>query len=183
MMHTDQLPHHRRRRALGILAALALAVVGIVAWTNIRSSEDPFAVFHQSREEPIPGTFGYVLAPADGSPRVEPETAYADLLGSGRGLDVSLTYAVVRNDRDGLEWGPAWVYLTHDLCYFTAKGDFVSPSRAGEDDGCTPDNILVQVVDADPGRFVAAFDAFDVHGGWLPARAGDPQTLPTTRFH
>jgi hypothetical protein len=65
----------------------------------------------------------------------------------------------------------------------TAKGDFVSPSRAGQDDGCTPNNILVQVVDAQSGRFIAAFDAFDVDGGWLPAREGDPQASPTTRFH
>jgi hypothetical protein len=59
----------------------------------------------------------------------------------------------------------------------------VSPSRAGQDDGCTPNNILVQVVDAQNGRFIAAFDAFDVDGGWLPAREGDPQASPTTRFH
>jgi len=181
-MNLDRPPRHRRR-ALGVVTTLAIAGAAVTAWTSTRGNDDPFAAFHQVREQTIPGTFGYVLAPADGRPEMAPETAYGDLLGSGRGLDVSLTYAIVRNDRDGIEWGPAWVYLTHDLCYFTAKGDFVSPSRAGEDDGCTPDNILVQVVDADTGRFVAAFDAFDVDGGWLPARAGDPQTSPTTRFH
>lgn len=164
------------------LAALAV-VTAAAAWWTTRTGDDPFAAFHQARPQPIPGTFGYVLDPAEGRPSVRPDAAYETLLGSGDGLDVSLTYAVVRNDRDGVRWGPAWVYLTHDLCYFTAKGDFVSPSRAGEDDGCTPNNILVQVVDAQSGRFVAAFDAFDVHGGWLPARVGDPQTSPTTRFH
>ncbi|MEO8476006.1 MAG: hypothetical protein ABI572_03010 [Actinomycetota bacterium] len=172
-----------RRRALLVVAALSIAVAGTGAWVVARHRADPFAMFHQARLQTIPGTFGYVLTPADGMPRVEPEAAYRALLGSERGLDVSLTYAVVRNDRDGIEWGPAWVYLTHDLCYFTAKGDFVSPSRAGEEDGCTPDNILVQVVDAQTGEFVAAFDAFDVDGGWLPERTGDPQASPTTRFH
>ena len=174
---------HRRRLAIAVAAASAIAIAGVVVWHGTRGEADPFAAFHQAREQPIPGTFGYVLAPAEGTPGVEPEAAYGDLLGSGEGLDVSLTYATVRNDTDGVEWGPAWVYLTHDLCYFTAKGDFVSPSRAGKDDGCTPDNILVQIVDAQTGRFVAAFDAFDVEGNWLPARAGDPQASPTTRFH
>jgi hypothetical protein len=172
-----------RPRRLAVLAALAVAGGLTAGWLMTRPGDDPFAAFHQVRAQPIPGTFGYVLAPAAGRPTVDPQTAYATLLGSGERLDVSLTYAVVRNDRDGVRWGPAWVYLTHDLCYFTAKGDFVSPSRAGEDDGCTPNNILVQVVDAGTGRLIAAFDAFDVHGGWLPARAGDPQASPTTRFH
>jgi hypothetical protein len=176
-------PRRPRRRILVVLVPLAVAVVATATWLVPRTGDDPFAMFHQARTQPIPGTFGYVLDPAEGRPSIQPDTAYGTLLGSGEDLDVSLTYAIVRNDRDGVLWGPAWVYMTHDLCYFTAKGDFVSPSRAGEDDGCTPDNILVQVVDAQTGRFVAAFDAFDVHGGWLPARVGDPQASPTTRFH
>jgi hypothetical protein len=171
-----------RRLVIAGLAAVALAGVVVALWRVTRPG-DPFEAFHQVRAQAIPGTFGYELEPADGRPVGEPEAAYASLLGSEDGLDVSLTYAVVRNDRDGVRWGPAWVYLTHDLCYFTAKGDFVSPSRAGQDDGCTPNNILVQVVDAQSGRFIAAFDAFDVDGGWLPAREGDPQASPTTRFH
>lgn len=182
-MDTDTPPHSRR--LLAVVVAIAIGGAGLAAttWAFGRGRQDPFTAFRQAREQPIPGTFGYVLAPAEGAPTIEPEAAYGELLGSGAGLDVSLTYATVRNDTDGVEWGPAWVYLTHDLCYFTAKGDFVSPSRAGEDDGCTPDNILVQVVDARSGRFVAAFDAFDVSGEWLPAREGDPQASPTTLFH
>ncbi len=176
-------PSRSHRRASLVVSTLSIAVAAAGAWVVAQHRADPFAAFHQARPQTIPGTFGYMLTPADGVPRVEPGAAYRTLLGSGRGLDVSLTYAVVRNEGDGIEWGPAWVYLTHDLCYFTAKGDFVSPSRSGEDDGCTPDNILVQVVDAQTGTFVAAFDAFDVNGGWLPERAGDPQTSPTTRFH
>jgi hypothetical protein len=176
-------PPRPRRRILALLVALAVAGAATAAWLATRTEDDPFAAFHQARTQPIPGTFGYVLAPAEGRPSIPPDAAYGTLLGSGDGLDVSVTYAVVRNDLDGVRWGPAWVYLTHDLCYFTAKGDFVSPSRAGEDDGCTPNNILVQVVDAQSGRFVAAFDAFDLHGGWLPARTGDPQASATTRFH
>jgi hypothetical protein len=176
-------PPRPRRRIVPVLVALALVGGLIASWRFTRPSIDPFAAFHQAHSQPIPGTFGYVLVPAEGRPGVSPDAAYRTLLGAHDGLDVSLTYAIVRNERDGVRWGPAWVYLTHDLCYFTAKGDFVSPSRAGEDDGCTPNNILVQVVDAESGRFVAAFDAFDVEGGWLPARMGDPQTSPTTRFH
>jgi len=181
-MDTGPPPRPRRRFTVA-LAALAVTVAVAGVWRTTRPGDDQYAAFHQARTQPIPGTFGYVLDPAEGRPSIRPDTAYRALLGSGDGLDVSLTYAIVRNDRDGVRWGPAWVYLTHDLCYFTAKGDFVSPSRAGEDDGCTPNNILVQVVDAQSGRFIAAFDAFDVGGGWLPARAGDPQASPTTRFH
>ena len=176
-------PPRSVRRALGAVAVIAVASALVATWSLTRTDDDPFSAFHQARTQPIPGTFGYVLAPAEGRPSIQPDVAYRSLLGAGQDLDVSLTYAVVRNDHDGVMWGPAWVYLTHDLCYFTAKGDFVSPSRAGEDDACTPDNILVQVVDARSGRLIAAFDAFDVRGGWLPAREGDPQASPTTRFH
>jgi hypothetical protein len=181
-MDTGTPPRPRRRIVVG-LAVLAIAVTGLAVSLATRHDDDPFAAFHQARPEPIPGTFGYELVPAAGTPSVAPDAVYRHLLGADQNLDVALTYADVRNEGDGVNWGPAWVYLSRDLCYFSAKGDFVSPSRAGKTDGCTKDNILVQVVDAQSGDLIATFDAFDVNGGWLPARTGDPQSTPTTRFH
>jgi hypothetical protein len=174
----------RRRRTFAIAAVACVAALAIAAWILASGgARDPYAAFHQVRSQAIPGTFGYTLEPAEGAPRISPDRAYERLMGAGAERDVALTYAVVRIDGSGSALGPAWVYLTHDLCYFTAKGDLVSPGRSGQGDGCTPDNILVQVVDATTGRFVAAFTAYDVGGEWRPARAGNPQDSPTTRFH
>ena len=82
-----------------------------------------------------------------------------------------------------VDWGPSWVFFTNDLCYFTAKGDYVSPSRAGEGDGCRPRNMFVQVVDATSGELRAVFEAYDADLTWLPERLGTPaQVAGSTRF-
>ena len=73
------------------------------------------------------------------------------------------------------------MFFTRGLCYFTAKGDFVSPSRSGDGDGCTPRNVLVQVVDASTGEFVAVFEAYDADLTWLPDRVGTPAQVPGAR--
>ncbi len=174
---------HRRVASTVVFAVAALVTAVLLAPRP--TSPDLYAGFRQARDQEIPGTFGYVLsAPGDITPTIDPVSAYGTLLGSRSDRDVALTLATVRNDADGVRWGPAWVYLTRDLCYFSAKGDFVSPSRAGDDDGCTADNLLVQVVDASSGDFVAAFDAYDPGKGWSPDRGGAPiQTLGATRFH
>lgn len=139
---------------------------------------------HQSERQEIPGTFGYDLVPVDGfETEIDPAAAWRDLPGAGRGGDVSVTLAEVESPTDSADWGPSWVYFTHDLCYFTAKGDFVSPARTGEDDGCTPQNVLVQVVDATSGEFRAVFEAYDDDLTWLPDRVGSPdQVAGVTRF-
>ncbi len=157
---------------LGIVVVAVAAALGAACGAS-RAPEQPYAPLRQARVQEIPGTFGYELAPAGGGEQaVDPSVAYRGLLGAGAKRDVTLTLADVRNDTEGVVWGPAWVYLTRDLCYFSAKGDFVSPSRSGNGDGCTPANMLVQVVDAQTGKLVAAFDAYDATGFWSPARAG-----------
>lgn len=164
--------------------ALAAAVAVGVLWTSGRP--DPYAGLRQAATQEIPGTFGYTLSavPSGFRPSIDPVRAYGQLLGSGADRHVALTLADVTNVTDGVHWGPAWVYLTRDLCYFTAKGDFVSPARSGGTDGCTADNLLVQVVDARTGAFVAAFDAYDIGGDWLPQRQGGTVQAPAgTRFH
>jgi hypothetical protein len=145
---------------------------------------DPYAPLHQSVRQEIPGTFGYDLVPADGfTTEVDPVRAWRDLPGADRGGDVSVTLAEVETPTDGVSGGPSWVFFTNDLCYFTAKGDYVSPSRSGEGDGCTPQNVLVQVVDATSGEFRAVFEAYDADLDWLPERAGSPDQVPgATRF-
>lgn len=145
---------------------------------------DPYAPLHQSAPQEIPGTFGYDLLPVGGfRPEVDPAQAWRGLPGAERGSDVAVTLAEVQDPSGRVGWGPSWVYFTNDLCYFTAKGDFVSPSRSGEGDGCTPRNVLVQVVDATTGEFRAVFAAYDADLTWLPDRAGSPDQVPgATRF-
>jgi hypothetical protein len=171
------------RRAGGAVAAVVTVATGITWWAARPSNDDPYAALRQAVDQPIPGTFGYVLKPPDDGARADPSQAYTRLLGAGDGRDVALTLATVTNADEGYEWGPAWVYFTHDLCYFTAKGDLVSPGRSGRVDACTKQNMLVQVVDAGSGEMVAAFPAFDLERGWLPQREGTPSQAGVTRFH
>ena len=59
----------------------------------------------------------------------------------------------------------------------------MSPARSGEDDGCTRENVLVQVVDATTGEFRGVFEAHDADLTWLPDRVGSPDQVPgATRF-
>ena len=167
-------------------AAKLVSMLTLVAVTAAceNGEPDPFRPLHQSTRQEIPGTFGYVLVPVeDFRAVVDPTRAWRGLTGARAGADVSVTLAEVENPAEGVDWGPSWVYFTNDLCYFTSKGDFVSPSRAGEDDGCTPQNVLVQVVDATSGEFRAVFEAYDADLTWLPRRVGEPGQVPgTTRF-
>lgn len=144
----------------------------------------PFEPLHQSERQEIPGTFGYELVPVDGfRAEIDPAAVWRELPGAEEGGDVSVTLAAVESPTDGADWGPSWVFFTSDLCYFTAKGDFVSPSRAGETDGCTPQNVLVQIVDASSGELRAVLEAYDDDLSWLPARVGGPdQVAGATRF-
>lgn len=161
-----------------------LVTVLLVAAAACGGGPGPYEPLHQAVRQEIPGTFGYTLVPVDGfTTEVDPAASWRDLPGAGRGADVSVTLAEVENPAEGVDWGPSWVYFTNDLCYFTAKGDFVSPSRAGEDDGCAPQNVLVQVVDANSGEFRAVFEAYDADLTWLPDRVGSPDQVPgATRF-
>jgi hypothetical protein len=162
----------------------ALVTVLLLAAASCGGGSDPYAPLHQSERQEIPGTFGYHLVPVDGfETDVDPIRAWRALPGSGSGAEVSLTLAEVENPADGVDWGPSWVYFTNDLCYFTAKGDFVSPSRSGEGDGCTSSNVLVQIVDASSGEFRAVLEAYDADLTWLPDRIGSPDQVPgATRF-
>jgi hypothetical protein len=149
----------------------------------------PYAAFRQAKDEAIPGTFDEWLAPppSGATPSLSPQRAYRGLPGAGTQSDVMATYAVVRNAQDGSTTSPSWVFITRDLCYFSAKGDLVSPARAGKADACTRDNLLVQVVDATTGSLASVFSAYDVTTSWSPAREGNPAQdgadAGATRFH
>jgi hypothetical protein len=181
--HRATLAHVTWRRAIVVVAAALAVATGVAWWTPRRTVDGPYAALRQAVEQPVPGTFGYVLGPPEGVATADPNTAYTRLLGAADDRDVALTLATVTNADEGYEWGPAWVFITHDLCYFTAKGDLVSPGRSGRDDACTRRNMLVQVVDAASGDMVAAFPAFDLDLGWLPQREGTPTQAGVTRFH
>lgn len=157
-------------------AAAVLTTILLVACDREAA---PYEPMHQAARQEIPGTFGYELVPVEGfEADIDPVAAWHELPGWERGSDVSVTLAEVHNAAEGVAWGPSWVFFTNDLCYFTAKGDFVSPSRAGLDDGCTPSNVLVQVVDASTGEFRAVFEAYDADLTWLPQRLGTPDQVP-----
>ena len=162
--------------------AFLVATFTVVACST--SSPPPFEPLRQATRQEIPGAFGYDLVPVgDFRPRVDPARIWPSLPGAGTGSDVSVTLAEVVHTTDGVDWGPSWVFFTNDLCYFTAKGDYVSPSRAGESDGCRPRNMFVQVVDASSGELRAVFEAYDADLTWLPERLGTPaQVASTTRF-
>lgn len=168
------------RATAALVAVTTMSLASCVGQTD----PGPYEPLHQAARQEIPGTFGYDLVPVDGfETEVDPTAAWRDLPGAGRGADVSVTLADVENPSVGVDWGPSWVFFTNDLCYFTAKGDFVSPSRSGEEDGCTPQNVLVQVVDASSGEFRAVFEAYDADLTWLPKRVGSPDQVPgATRF-
>jgi hypothetical protein len=167
-----------------IIMAIAAMAVGAVGWLVWPASADPFAALRQARDEPIPGALGYTLEPVDDfRPSIDPSKAYLGLVGASSKRYVSVTLAIVHDER-GATYGPAWVYITRDLCYFEAKGDFVSVSRARIGDGCAASNLLVQMVDAANGETLGVFPGFDVGGGWLPERLGEAAQAPgTTRFH
>ena len=164
--------------------ALLITLLAIMCMACSGPGASPYEPLHQSSRQEIPGTFGYVLVPVEGlRGEIDPIRAWRGLPGAGDGADVSVTLADLENPADGVDWGPSWVYFTNDLCYFTAKGDFVSPSRAGKTDGCTPQNVLVQVVDATTGEFTAVFEAYDTDLTWTPERVGTPaQVAGATRF-
>ncbi|MGE5225314.1 MAG: hypothetical protein ACM3OO_00390 [Planctomycetaceae bacterium] len=168
-------------------SALALALLALAVACG--HDAGPYAAFRQAKDEAIPGTFDEWLAPPPpGSvPSLSPQRAYGGLPGAGTQPDVMATYAVVRNASTGSASAPSWVFITRDLCYFSAKGDLVSPARAGKADACTKDNLLVQIVDATTGKLASVFSAYDVSTTWAPARQGDPAQdgaeAGATRFH
>lgn len=161
--------------------AFLVATLTVVACDT--SSPLPYGPLRQATRQEIPGAFGYDLVPVgDFRPSIGPSRIWPGLPGAGTGTEVSVTLAEVVHT-DGVDWGPSWVFFTNDLCYFTAKGDYVSPSRAGESDGCRPRNMFVQVVDATSGELRAVFEAYDADLTWLPERIGTPaQVASTTRF-
>ena len=164
--------------------ATAALVLGAIVWFAWPRGADRFAALHQARDEPVPGALGYTLEPVGGfRPAIDPRGAYRGLVGASQDRDVSVTLAMVRYE-GGVTYGPAWVFFTRDLCFFEAKGDFVSVSRSGVGDGCSPSNLLVQMVDAESGEELGVFPGYDVKGGWLPDRLGESaQALGTTLFH
>jgi len=166
-----------------VRSACLVTAVWLVASCGLVDDSGPYEPLHQSARQEIPGTFGYDLVPVDGfEAEIDPLRAWRGLTGATGDTHVSVTLAAVEAPADD-GWGPSWVFFTRDLCYFTAKGDFVSPSRFGDGDGCTPSNVLVQVVDASTGEFVAVFEAYDAELDWLPQREGTPAQVPgATRF-
>jgi len=173
-------------RSRAAFAAVVLLLVGGCS----TPPPDPYAAYRQTVAERVPGTLDWQLEPieeADFRAQVAPAQAYKELFTAGERANAIAILAQVANLSDHSLGPPAWVFVTPRTCYATAKGDLVSPGRTGN--GCTPDNLYVQGVDATTGERLGGFSAYDTPQGWTPAREGTPAVVTattqagTTRLH
>jgi hypothetical protein len=171
-------------RGRALLAAAAILLVACPA-----SPPDPYAAYRQTQTELVPGSFDWELQPVDEDFRaaIGPGEAYEKVYAAGTQPDVTAILGRVYNRVEHTAGPPAWIFVTPDTCFATAKGDLVSPGRTGN--GCAEENLYVQGVDATTGEALGGFSAFLPPGGWTPARAGTPSVvtvttqLGTTRLH
>ena len=153
------------------------------------AAPDPYAAYRQTQAELVPGSFDWEIQPTDADFRatIGPAEAYEKVYAAGRQPDATAVLGQVYNRVEHTTGPPAWIFITPDTCFATAKGDLVSPGRTGT--GCTQENLYVQGVDATTGETLGGFSAFMPPDGWAPARAGTPPVvtattqLGTTRLH
>ena len=157
-----------------------MAAALLVILSGCTSAPDPYAAYRQTTVEDIPGTFDWQLHPVDGDyrPTVTPQDAYAKVFEAGKRPQALAVLGRVGNTVDDSLAPPAWIFITPDMCFATAKGDLVSPGRSGN--GCTDQNLYVQGVDATTGEPLGGFAAFDPPTHWEPARAGQPTSVVAT---
>jgi hypothetical protein len=172
------------------MRGLILAIVLALAAGCTSGPPDAYVAYRQVSVEEVPGGFDWELRPIeDASFRasIDPATAYERVYGAGKEPEAVAVLARVANTLEDSLGPPAWVFITPNTCFATAKGDLVSPGRTGN--GCTPENLYVQGVDATTGETLGGFSAYEPPGGWLPDRAGTPPVveattqLGTTRLH
>jgi len=171
-----------RGHALVAAAAIALAACH-------SSPPDPYAAYRQTETERVPGSFDWEIQPVadDFRATIGPAEAYEKVYAAGREPDATAILGQARNDLLDQPGPPAWIFITPDTCFATAKGDLVSPGRTGN--GCTDENLYVQGVDATTGEPLGGFSAFLPPGGWAPSREGTPEVvvattqLGSTRLH
>ena len=168
----------------------ALAAIFLVAAIGCsKPPPDPYSAYRETVEEKVPGTLDWQLQPVDDGFRasVGPAQAYTELFNAGDRPNAVVILARVANLTDHTLGPPAWVFVSARTCYATEKGDLVSPGRTGN--GCVPDNLYVQGVDAATGERLGGFSAYDTPTGWAPGRAGTPEVVTattqdgTTRLH
>jgi hypothetical protein len=168
-------------------ALVAVAAILVVACQP--STPDPYAAYRQTQAELVPGAFDWEIQPIDADFRaaIGPAEAYEKVYAAGRQPDATAVLGRVYNRLEHTTGPPAWIFITPDTCFATAKGDLVSPGRTGN--GCAEENLYVQGVDATTGESLGGFSAFMPQDGWAPARAGAPAVvtartqLGTTRLH
>jgi hypothetical protein len=171
-------------RARALVAALAILAVACHS-----SPPDPYAAYRQTQPEVVPGSFDWEIQPIDADFRasIGPADAYEKVYAAGAQPDATALLGQVYNRVEHTTGPPAWIFVTPDTCFATAKGDLVSPGRTGN--GCSEQNLYVQGVNAATGESLGGFSAFMPQEGWTPARAGTPPVvtattqLGTTRLH
>jgi hypothetical protein len=153
------------------------------------SPPDPYAAYRQTSVQRVPGSFDWEIQPVDAAfrPAIGPAEAYEKVYAAGREPDATAILARAYNDLESQPGPPAWIFITPNTCFATAKGDLVSPGRTGN--GCTKDNLYVQGVNAATGEPLGGFSAYMPPEGWAPSRAGTPAPvvattqLGSTRLH
>jgi hypothetical protein len=168
-------------------ALVAAATLLLIACHS--TPPDPYAAYRQTQSELVPGSFDWEIQPVSGDFRaaIDPASAYPKVYAAGQEPDVTVVLGQVFNRVGAKPGPPAWIFISPDTCFATAKGDLVSPGRTGN--GCTQANLYVQGVDATTGESLGGFSAYMPPDGWSPARAGAPPVatvttqLGTTRLH
>jgi hypothetical protein len=156
---------------------LLVAALVVVAVACSSSPPDPYAAYRQTTTEDVPGTLDWQIGPVpeDYRPTIGPTQAYDELFDAGQQKHAYAILGQVTNTTDHTVGPPAWVFVTPNTCYATAKGDLVSPGRTGN--GCTEQNLYVQGVNATTGERLGGFTAFDTPTPWVPAREGTPPPI------
>jgi len=160
----------RKLAYLGLVAGLVLTAAGLWGW--LRRVPPSYAALRQAKEETIPGTWGVILEPppADLEPSLGPAKAF-DIAAAGDTPEkVTRSLALVRDEGNGIEGRPAWVFIARDLCFLSNKGELVASSRRPvEPERCTDKNLAIEAIDAKTGEPFMVTSGYDETERWATA--------------
>ena len=157
---------------------LAHLTVILTVLTACASQPAPYPAMRQTREQEVPGTFGFRLRPpGDAEVEVSPERAVGIAMRGGEAPGKALVSLatvdgafVARADRPAGDV-TAWVVAIRNLCFASQKGDLVSSSRRDPEDveRCGDANLWITVVDPSTGETLSAVSGYDAGLTWEPA--------------
>lgn len=160
------MPSMRKWLISGVVALIVVAIA-VVALTR----GEQYEARRQVATEDIPGTLTFSLGavPKGFTPRVTPEEAFRIAWDEPVETETYLTLAVMQDTYYGSDPIPDWIFISRAQCYPSAKGDLVSPARAGtEDEACDERNLALVTVDALHGEPAQSFTGYDWSREWEP---------------